>query len=759
MKIARWMFVFFLVSGFCSLAYEVVWLRLAMASFGVTTPLVSIVLSVFMGGLALGSWVGGRLVRALDDSRSASALRLYALAELCIGVSGLVVPYELRFGRQLLSRLGEDVAWASGAHYLAAGAWITLALLPFCTAMGATFPLGMAALRRAAPASSERSFSYLYLANVLGATLGTLASAFVLIEWLGFRGTGLFAAALNGLLAGCALLLGLSASPRKTQPQPQQVQRVAGDAFAWRGPRGVPWLLFTTGLLSMAMEVVWVRQFTPFLGTVVYSFASILAVYLGATFLGSMAYRKWARSRSAADDTRVPTQMWILTFLFALLPLLLADPRPSPTRATLLGLARMTLGIAPFCAAVGFLTPMLVDRWSRGDPRRAGSVYAVNIVGCILGPLLACFVSLPRLGERWSLVAMSLPLAAISLTLALRPRSMPSRSWPLAIHPLAALGCASFFALLLIFLTRDFETIYPRREVRRDYTATVIATGEGMQRNLLINGEGITILTPITKMMAHLPLAYLPGPPRQVLVICFGMGTSFRSSVSWGAPTTVVDLIPSVPVLFGYFHADAASVLAAPGARVVVDDGRRFLERSSEKFDVVTIDPPPPIQAAGSSLLYSREFYEVIKDHLAPGGIVQQWFPGGELSILASVTQAVRESFPYVRVFRSLEGWGYHYLASMEPIPLHDPATLAGRLPAAAAADMVEWFPNVSPVQCFERILSQELPLHAVANVVPGTPPIEDDRPFNEYYFLRWLSGRTQGEYATQQSGSSRGPG
>ena len=188
-------FAFFLISGFCGLIYEVVWLRLAMASFGVTTPLVSIVLSVFMGGLALGSWLVGRLTRRLEAG-PATPLRLYALAELLISLSGLVVPAELEWGRRLLGELGTGIPWGSSAYYLASGAWIALTLLPFGACMGATFPLAMAAIGNVR-ADGRRSFSYLYFANVLGAASGTVVSAFVLIDTLGFRGTLRAAASLT----------------------------------------------------------------------------------------------------------------------------------------------------------------------------------------------------------------------------------------------------------------------------------------------------------------------------------------------------------------------------------------------------------------------------------------------------------------------------------------------------------------------------------------------------------------------------------
>jgi spermidine synthase len=728
----RLMFVFFLVSGFCSLAYEVTWLRLAMAGFGVTTPLVSIVLSVFMAGLGLGSWLGGRIARALEARGASAALLGYALCELVIGIGGLAVPRELHHGQQLLARLGDEVAWGSGAHHLAAGAWITLTLLPFCSAMGATFPLGVAALRRASREISERSFSYLYGANTLGAAVGALISAFVLIELFGFRGTGRAIAALNALIAAGAFVAGLATRARASHTDAPEPPRDAAIVPRPVAAPAAPWLLFATGLVSMGMEVVWVRQFSPYLGTVVYAFASMLAIYLGATFAGAIAYRRWSQRTGSSRAGAPLAVLWSAALVFGLLPLFWADPRIVAANDFIGGLVRLVFGIAPFCAAVGFLTPMLVDHWSGGDARRAGGVYAMNIIGCVVGPLVSSFVLLPSLGERGSLLVWSAPFAAIAVV----------RSAAGTLVARAALVGAGALCALIALSTQEYEAKWPERTVLRDYAATVVAATDDMGPALYVNGIGMTRLVSIAKVMVHLPLAHLAQPPRHALVVCFGMGTSFRSSVSWGVPTTVVDLIPSVPALFYYYHSDAERVLSAPGARVVVDDGRRFLERSVELFDVVTIDPPPPVEAAGSSLLYSIEFYDVIKRRLAPGGIVQQWLPGGDPAIFTAVAKALLISFPHVRAFRAIGGWGVHFLASMQPIPALDAAALANRLPPEASADLVEWSPNSRPAQWFEQLLAREIDPTDLVKLVPGTPALADDRPVNEYFFLRWWSGK-----------------
>jgi spermidine synthase len=688
-----------------------------MAQFGVTTAMVSIVLSVFMGGLGLGSWASGKWIRRYGDKLGFPPLRLYAVIEALIGVSGILVPYELGFGRSILERLGST---SSTEYYLVSGIWVALALIPWCALMGATIPVAMLAIQRAFPPESSRSFSYLYMANVGGAVTGTIIPLF-LIELLGFHGTLRVGAACNCLIAFLALLVSIRAQPKEIR----EVAATPSESAMATGEGSLLALLFASGLTSMGMEVVWVRQFTPYVGTVVYAFALILSVYLVATFFGSRIYRRWSLHHEKEDAL-----LWTLLALFAVLPLLAASPK-----IVLYSPLRLLLGIAPFAGMLGFLTPMLVDRWARGNPANAGKAYAVNVLGCILGPLLAGFLLLPWMSERWALMLLALPW----LVLGLRPMVSTGTSFGFAPR------VASYLLLPLvggIFLTsQGYEQEYgTSSRVLRDSTATVIATGSGMHKFLLVNGYTMTSLTPVTKMMAHLPLAFLDRPPQEALVICFGMGTTFRSLRSWGIPVTVVDLVPSVPRLFSYFHSDASQVLSSPLAHVVVDDGRRYLERTGQQYDIITIDPPPPVEAAGSSLLYSEDFYSVVRERLRPGGILQQWLPSGDREDLAAVALALRRSFPYVRVF-TYEGGpalnpGFHFLASDQPIPKRSASELASRLPAAAAVDLVEWGPKKNAEDQFGDLLL-EMPIDAFIALSPATPALSDDRPINEYYLLR----------------------
>ncbi|HUA14359.1 MAG TPA: hypothetical protein VMG31_03610 [Verrucomicrobiae bacterium] len=730
----NWYFVFFLVSGFCSVLYELVWLRLAMAQFGVTTAMVSIVLSVFMAGLGLGSWASGRWIANHRVGRQSRvwqypALRIYALTEFLIGISGLLVPSMLVWGRRFLERSSLSSSLSS---YCVSGLWVAVALVPWCTLMGATVPLAMRAIGQTMPAESRRSFSYLYMGNVAGAVAGTHIPLF-LVELFGFHGTLRFGVACNWTIAGAALALSrrlpLLNSDEPNSPVP--------TSSVYGGSQGILTLLFLSGLTCMAMEVVWVRSYTPYFGTMVYAFASMLGVYLLGTFIGSVVYRRWS-SRHTQENPIV----WSALATCALFPLVAASP--------FFGLEhfiRLVLGVAPFTGLLGFVTPMLVDRYSAGDPDKAGTAYAINVVGCVIGPLLAGFGLLPFMSEHWALIVLSLPWIIVGFA-PLRPAVHSRTVTRMAAYSLMAM------AAWLIVVGKGYEQKFPERVVLRDPTATVIATGSGMNRRLLVNGYGITNLTPITKVMAHLPLAFLDHAPQNALVICFGMGTTFRSLRSWGIPVTTVELVPSVPRLFSYYHSDGEEILKSPLSHLVIDDGRRYLERTRQQFDVITIDPPPPLQAAGSSLLYSKEFYAVAKPHLRRGGILQQWIPTTRKDDpvdVAAAARSVRESFPYVRTFR--DEFGIHFLCSEQPIPERTPQELVDRMPAEAVADFTEWDPPAldgpgGALLELSSLLEHERPIDVLLAAAPGTPALTDDRPINEYYILRkWLRERKSLSY------------
>jgi spermidine synthase len=485
----------------------------------------------------------------------------------------------------------------------------------------------------------------------------------------------------------------------------------------------------------MAMEVVWSRAFTPVLKTQVYSFAMIVFTYLGATFFGSWMYRRDLRKNHVNSNGNLIAALAVTAFL----PVLANNPKfvvqdfyvgtPEVFSVFIL------LGsICPLCALLGYLTPSLIDGYAAGQPMRAGRAYAINVLGCILGPLFACYVLLPVFNERHALVLLSLPFIVFWIAFS---KSMP-RPRRLAFGSLicVALVWTSFFA-------EDFDRFMLKTEtnttIRRDYAASVISMEANGHKWLLVNGIGMTSLSPITKFMVHLPLALHKEKPNSALVICFGMGTTYRSALSWNIDTTVVELVPSVTKSFGFYHADAARVINNPNGHMITDDGRRFLKRIDKKFDVIVVDPPPPVQAAGSSLLFSKEFYDLAKQHLNPGGILQMWFPGDkELATQQAVIRSIYDSFPYVRGFPSVSGWGIHLLASKEPIEQLDAEQLTARMPESAKEDLVEWNDSKDAAAYLNQVLTNE---YSVSALLDSDPKIQitDDKPFNEYFLIRRL--------------------
>jgi spermidine synthase len=702
-------FVCFFVSGFCSLLYQVLWTRLAFAHFGIITPVLSVVVSVFMLGLGIGSAYGGRLADRLAARWGISPLFAYAAAEAAIALGAFAVPAAFDLVAALLLRAGTS---NSLTFLLASAIGIALTLLPWCVAMGLTIPLMMRFVR-AIDGGARTSFSFLYAANVLGATAGALLTALVLIETLGLRGTYELGAACNLAIATLAVVLAVAVGSRAAGAGANVADPPAADA----APGWVARVLFVTGFSSLGMEVCWARDFTFELLTTIYAFGAILATYLLATFVGSIVYRTLIRRHPALPIER--TIAWL--FPLALLPVLLADPRLDRS------VVQTLVSIVPLCGLLGFLTPGLIDRFARGDATRAGRYYALNIVGGVLGPLVAGYLLLPLLGIRWAIVVLALPFALIAWTASSRERRAG----------LAFAAAVPVLAVAVLFSRAyDDGSIYVNpHEVRRDYAAAVVAFGSGRDKALSVNAIPITALTTDTKVMAHLPMV-LAGSTRRALDICFGMGTTFRSLATWHADTTAVDLSPSVIASFGFFHRDAAHVLAQPNVRAVADDGRRYLMRSGEQYDVITVDPPPPVEAAGSSLLYSLQFYELVKRRLAPGGVLAQWLPRGEPRIAQSVALALDRSFPYVRAFPGENGM--HFIASMQPIVMPSAREFVRRMPPQARRDLIEWKAGSGALKVAAGILASEIPF---ATLLPppgsGVPALSDDVPYNEYFFLR----------------------
>lgn len=334
------------------------------------------------------------------------------------------------------------------------------------------------------------------------------------------------------------------------------------------------------------------------------------------------------------------------------------------------------------------LATRVIDPQSRDA---AGSLiaraYSWNTVGARTGSLLAGFVIavLFDFFQAIYLLAVFYGLTAfIAVIFILKSNwaSLPYR------FPVAAVGLLSliviFFGMIEVSESERFVKRFNKHNESfegvshqpglQGVTSVVRRGNETLGSLLLVNGTGMTLKVTDTKMMAHLPMM-LHKNPENTLVICFGMGTTYRSAVSYGKRVTVVELVEEVFDAFGYFYADYRPLRSYPQGRMINNDGRNFLQLTRERFDVITVDPPPPIDAAGVNHLYSKDFIDLARSRLNPGGIMAHWipYPAAEAGVddwftFNMLVDTFVSAFPHVS---SVPGWhevGLHLLGSNEPI-------------------------------------------------------------------------------------------
>lgn len=739
------LFLIFTLSGLSSLIYQVVWIRLAFGSFGSITPVMSVAISVFMLGIALGSWFGGKYIDLMSDKLKKSSIYFYIISELFIATGALFVPKLFVFFQYMLLNTG---ATNSFSYLLLSALSLTICLLPWCIAMGTTFPFMMSYLKKVYEKQTT-SFSFLYTANVIGGMLGVLGSTIIWIEIFGFKGTLAVALAGNILAAILSYVVYRNTTYFDKNDKAvllhntnllTSIKQILSDKFIFI-------ISFITGFTTLALEIIWTRAYSPVLGTMVYSFAFLLAGYLLATWLGAFLYRR----DLCSNTVKSPALIISLASMFVFLPLLFNDPQlfvyggktyMLNSENIIKYFIQIVMTIFPFCIVLGYLMPLLVDQYSKGNPFKAGKLYTVNVIGCILGPLFASYLFLPFLGVKTSLILLALPYTFLLLIL-LKRISFCFR--------VISVFLSVIFISVSVFYTKTYEipkfSTDDTVTLKRDYSATVLGVinKQTKRKQLLVNGYGITSLTPITKFMAHLPMVFCSNEPTNALVICFGMGTTYRSLLSWDINVTAVELTPSVVDMFSLFFDDAKEILGNKKGKIIIDDGRRFLLRTKEKFDVITLDPPPPIQSSGSSLLYSKEFCHLVKQRLKDGGILHHWIPVSlafnKYSDYFSlpVLRALQSEFKYVKAFLSVESWGIHFLASNSPIKDLSAKEFVQKMPQKAKTDLLEWNEKYDIIDFVSYL--KEIPLPFFDSINSDKNYIAtDNRPYNEYFFISDLN-------------------
>ena len=666
----------FVGSGCSALIYEIVWFQLLELVIGSSTVSLGILLGTFMGGMCLGSLLFPRLV-----SRIHHPLRLYALMELGIGVIGLAI----LFGMPLVA--GAYTAWAgSGSFGLLVRSIVAgVCLIPPTLLMGATLP----AISRWVE-TTPRGVSWLgffYGGNIGGAVIGSLLAGFYLMRVHDLSTTTFVAVALNVAVSFIALVVSRSTAYAATGAESQ-------DAIA-RSAWPIYLSIALSGLTALACEVIWTRILSLLFGATVYTFSLVLAVFLvglgiGST-LGSALSHQLARPRVALAWCQVllsAAMAWAAFMLAESLPYWPIDPSISntPLFTMQLDLVRSLWTVLPAAILWGASFPLaLASVASRGqDPARlVGGVYGANTVGAIAGSLGASLLLVSWIGSQHSQQLMII-LSAISALFASGATAFGAESgtrlskYSLAVSLLIVAGYTEL-ALATVHPLPARLVEYGRFAAVRGAANKTIYMGEGLTASVAVSdlpdgirnyhnaGKVQASSDPadmrLQRMLGHLT-TLIPENPHKILVIGCGAGVT-AGAVSIEPrleQETIAEIEPLVPkVVSTYFAEHNFDVIRNPKVRVQLDDGRHFLLTTKQKFDGITSDPLDP-WVKGAAALYTREFFEIAKQHLNPGGVVTQFvqlYESNEEAVKSEIATFL-EAFPNGMVFaNTIQGQGY----------------------------------------------------------------------------------------------------
>lgn len=742
------------LSGAVALVYEVVFFRSLGLIFGVNVHAVAAVVSAFLGGLGLGAFAGGRFLTG------GAPLRIYAALELGVAACGLTCPWLFRLAG---AHAAED---APGSFPVATLAMAFLLLLPPTALMGATFPVLGRAVAAGAPDVARR-IGRLYGMNTLGAFVGVLAGAFFLLPTFGMGGATRLAAALN---VGLALLALWLARGRTAASQPIAAERAApptglpGAATGVDSPPHAAILVAVVlvGFASIALQVLGNRLLVTLLGASIYAFACVLAVFLAGIGAGALFAGRLARARApiAALASCAVLLGGALGLGLWLLRLKLGAADPLYGAINLYMEAKPKQGILPYLrvscqlAALAFLPATLLSGvflpaatrfFANDDARLArglGSIYLWNTVGSIAGSLAAGFFLLPRLGLRISLglAAGSAVLAGVVL-LAAALRRHESRA---ALHVGSAIALSGL--LLGAGLRPGGE---PGKVDKYPYDTLFYAESEAsavkviefpeaneaprMVRSLTINGKVVASSLFIDRrlqlLLGFIPTLIHPHPER-ILSIALGTGMSSGAlAVSGAASVDIVELSRGVIDACYLFDEWNGHVDQRRNVTMHNDDGRRYLTRSTDRYDLISADPIHP-WVAGSAYLYTVEYYRIARAHLREGGMMTQWIPLYQLSTedIAGVVRSFSDVFPHVSAW--FTGYDMVLLGCTAPLEV-DADLVAQRMLRQPVHGMLATIGVFNPHDLLGCYFAGHDTLLRLAARAPG--PITDDRPWIEF--------------------------
>ncbi len=675
--------VLFAGSGCSALIYEIVWYQLLQFVVGSSAVSLGLLLATFMGGLCLGSMALPRILAM----RRLHPLRVYADIELGIGFCGILVLIGMPFvSRMYLGALGHGLP-----AILLRASMCAICLLVPTTLMGASLP----AIAWWVGATPRRAswLGLLYAANTLGAVFGCLAAGFYLLRVFDLATATYVAAAINIAVAAISFRLAMRTPiPAPELEGPRQLCAVAIPRV---------WTVYVTialsGACALGAEVLWTRLLGPLLGGTVYTFSIILAVFLAGLAIGSGAGSLLSlvvRPQAALGCCQLLLTgaiAWTAFMLAKSLPYWPVDPglSTSPWFTFQLDLVRVIWALWPGTLLWGAAFPLALAAVGSddGDPARAvGNVYAANTGGAIAGALAFSMLLIPRIGTRQAESAL-IVLSGVGALCVLSPivwsrRAKVGAWWLAASMAAVALLAVSVPGVPAVVIAFGRQSNFNRN-------SQILYVGEGMNssiavsqfdstREFHVSGKVEASNAPydmrMQRMLGDLP-ALLHPRPRKVLVVGFGAGVTAGSFVVNPDVQRIIvcEIEPLVPpTTTRYFGKENFNVLHDGRTEVIYDDARSYILTTPESFDIITSDPIHP-WVKGSATLYTKEYFEMERKHLNPGGIVAQWVPLYETDVdtVKSEIATFFDVFPYGTIwFNERDGTGYDIILLGEKDPI-----------------------------------------------------------------------------------------
>jgi spermidine synthase len=623
-------------SGCAALIYEVVWFQLLQLVIGSSALSLGVLLGTYMGGMCLGSLLLPRFVSSREHP-----LRIYALIEGSIGACGLLVLFAYPLIDRVYAALGGEGWWGIVLRMIIAA----ICLLPPTLLMGASLP-AIARWIETTP-QGVSWLGFFYGGNIAGAVFGCLLAGFYLLRVYDMPAATYAAVAINAAVAFISYRLA-----KKTAYQAAD-HKLKDGAVAAEGSRAVLIAIALSGMCALGAEVIWTRLLSLMLGATVYTFSIILAVFLIGLGLGSAAGSQWSRHHR---DPRIALGLCQLLLAggIAWTAYMVSDSIPNwpinPLLATSpwfnfqIDLMRCLWAILPAACLWGASFPLaLAAVASRGQDagKLVGEVYAANTVGGIAGALGFAVILIPWIGSQNSerlLIAFS---GVAALTVFVPMLKLLSKT------AIAGLVASAVVIVMLISGVSEMPWLavaYGRRMMVSTNPGRPLYVGEGRNSSIVVSelpdgkhyfhvsGKVEASTEPydmrLQRMLGHLP-ALLHPDPQSILVVGFGAGVTAGTFVVH--PTVrkiaICELEPLIPpISTQYFARENYNVLNDPRTQIFYDDARHYILTSKDKFDVITSDPIHP-WVKGTSSLYSKQYFELVKQHLNPGGIVTQWVP------------------------------------------------------------------------------------------------------------------------------------